>query len=96
MVRPKHKSKRLSTRQRVKIERKVKEHHKKIRKESKKNLKRSNKRKDPGIPKNIPGREEFISKVKADYEREELHKTKQKLIAKKLKNLDTESVSQKK
>lgn len=91
MVKLKQKSKRLSTHQRTKIERKVREHHRKIRKEAKKNQNTgsniSKSRKDPGIPKNFPGREEFIAKAKADYEQEQAHKQQQRTEAEKLKAL---------
>ena len=97
MVRPKKQSKRLSTRQRTKIERKVREHHRKVKKANKKKnisgVQKNQKFKDPGVPKNIPNREEFISKVRADYEREKSHKLHQKSEAQKLKEiLDDASV----
>ena len=88
MVKLKQKSKRLSTHQRTKIERKVREHTRKIRKEAKKTQGSSNKsRKDPGIPKNFPLREEFIAKAKADYEQERGRKQQQRTEAEKLKAL---------
>jgi nuclear GTP-binding protein len=97
MVKPKKQSKRLSTRQRTKIERKVREHHKKVRKETKrKNLSGfhiSNKSKDPGIPKNIPNREEFIAKAKADYEQENNRKLQQKSESQKYQEMQENASS---
>lgn len=71
MVRKKIKSKRTTTKQRVKIEKKVKEHHRKQAKIAKKNLNipKKNTKKDPGIPSNIPFRDEIIKEAQAEKER---------------------------
>ena len=52
-------SKRKSTKLRVKIDKKVKEHAKKLKKEKKKNPDKFRKsKKDPGVPNNCPFRDE--------------------------------------
>ena len=55
----KAKSKRVSTKLRVKIEKKVKDHQKKLKKEMKKNPGKFRKsKKDPGVPNNCPFKDE--------------------------------------
>lgn len=63
------KSKRLTTRHRAKVGRKLREHHRKLNKEVKVNKNR--RRKDPGIPNRLPGRAEFIAKMQAEREKEQ-------------------------
>lgn len=66
-------SKRFTTRHRAKVVRKVKEHRRKLNKGSIGG--NSNKsKKDPGVPRNIPNRESFISTMKAEAEREKLNR----------------------
>ena len=51
----KAKSKRTTTKMRVKVEKKVRDHHKKLKKEMKKNPGKFKKsKKDPGVPGNCP------------------------------------------
>jgi len=56
------KSKRISTRQRVKTEKKVREHNRKVRKEKKKHPENFHKKskKDPGVPNECPFKEKVM------------------------------------
>lgn len=66
--RKKFASKRISTRQRAKVDKKVREHQRKLRKDDAKNVHKN--RKDPGIPSMWPLKESLLQKLKADQERE--------------------------
>jgi len=80
----KKESKRMSTRKRVKIERKVKEHNRKERKKAKKsNTIQHAKRKDPGIPNSLPFKEEILKEAEDRKKRIEEEKQKQKDRARK-------------
>ncbi|XP_059179465.1 guanine nucleotide-binding protein-like 3 homolog [Physella acuta] len=82
MVKITKKSKRQSTKHRVKVERKVREHKRKLRKEEKLNPKKG-KRKDPGIPNILPFREEVLKEAQAYKHKLELEKEKKKVARKK-------------
>lgn len=82
MVSIKKKSKRISTKSRVKVEKKVKEHNRKLRKEAKKNPKKG-KRKDPGIPNSLPFKDEVIRDMEAVKEKKEQEREKKKAQQKK-------------
>ena len=57
-------SKRVSTRQRVKTEKKIREHNRKVRKEKRKNPgKYSKSKKDPGVPNMCPFKEKVLEEV---------------------------------
>jgi len=77
MVTIKKKSKRISTKTRVKIEKKVREHNRKKRKEAKKNPKKG-KRKDPGIPNSLPFKDEVIKEMEAVKEKKDQERQKKK------------------
>ncbi|KAK7457986.1 hypothetical protein BaRGS_00039131 [Batillaria attramentaria] len=73
----KKKSKRMTTKRRVKIEKKVKEHNKKKRREARKNPKKG-KRKDPGIPNSLPFKETVLKELEDRKRRVEEERQKQK------------------
>ncbi|CAG5124217.1 unnamed protein product [Candidula unifasciata] len=77
MVKIKKKSKRQSTKHRVKVERKVREHKRKLNKEAKKKPKRG-KPKDPGIPNNLPFKEEILKEAAAYKEKRDQEREKKK------------------
>jgi len=80
----KKQSKRISTRKRTKIERKVKEHHRKVRKEAKKSTSiHKAKRKDPGVPNSLPFKEEILQEAEARKQRLAEERLAQKEKAKK-------------
>lgn len=82
MVAKKIKSKRLTTRHRVKVTRKVSEHRRKMRKGAAHPHKAGSKnKKDPGIPKEMPQRDEFIERLKQDRELEREQKKVSRLLA---------------
>ncbi|PWN38389.1 uncharacterized protein FA14DRAFT_26412 [Meira miltonrushii] len=57
-------SKRLGTKQREKVKRKVREHHRKSRKEAKNDVTwKSKKRQDPGIPSSFPYKEQLLNEI---------------------------------
>ncbi|MCO5589676.1 hypothetical protein L7F22_043644 [Adiantum nelumboides] len=57
-------SKRLGTKQREKVKRKVREHHRKTRKEAKNDVTwRSKKKQDPGIPNSFPYKEQLLNEI---------------------------------
>lgn len=57
-------SKRLGTKQREKVKRKVREHHRKSKKEAKNDVTwRSKKRQDPGIPNSYPYKEQLLNEI---------------------------------
>ena len=78
----KRRSKRTSTNDRVKAEKKVREHKRKLRKEAKKNPGKFNKaKKDPGIPNECPFKDAILQDVEAARKRKEEEKeAKRKLI----------------
>ncbi|KAH9512837.1 Guanine nucleotide-binding protein-like nsn1 [Bulinus truncatus] len=82
MVKIRSKSKRQSTKHRVKVERKVREHNRKKKKEERKNPKKVS-RKDPGIPNILPFKDEVLKEVQAYKEKREEEKLKQKAARKK-------------
>eukprot|EP00762_Andalucia_godoyi_P003815 ANDGO_08568.mRNA.1 Guanine nucleotide-binding protein-like 3 homolog len=63
MVKPKRQSKRVSLKQKYKMERKVKEHHRKLRKEAKKAGAKKKWTKDPGIPNLFPFKEQLLQQI---------------------------------
>merc|ERR1712150_195946 len=80
----KKESKRISTRKRTKIEKKVKEHNRKEKKKAKKsNTLQHAKRKDPGIPNSLPFKEEILKEAEDRKKRLEEEKLKQKERARK-------------
>ncbi|KAK6993652.1 guanine nucleotide-binding protein-like NSN1 isoform X1 [Biomphalaria glabrata] len=82
MVKIRSKSKRQSTKHRVKVERKVREHNKKKRREERKNPRKASK-KDPGIPNILPFKEEVLKEAQAYKQKREEEKMKQKAARKK-------------
>eukprot|EP01125_Pyxidicula_operculata_P007200 TRINITY_DN2449_c0_g2_i1.p1 TRINITY_DN2449_c0_g2~~TRINITY_DN2449_c0_g2_i1.p1 ORF type:complete len:617 (+),score=182.44 TRINITY_DN2449_c0_g2_i1:44-1894(+) len=89
MVRKKPKSKRVTLKDKYKVERKVKEHNKKMRKEAKKNPQlRKKLNKDPGIPNLWPFKEHLIQKMQI--EKQEAEKAKE---SKKRKRTQEEQMS---
>ncbi|CAL1528880.1 unnamed protein product [Lymnaea stagnalis] len=82
MVKISKKSKRQSTKHRVKVERKVREHNRKQKKADKLNSKKKV-RKDPGIPNILPFKEEVLKEAQAYKQRLELEKEKKKASRKK-------------
>jgi len=80
------KSKRQSTKLRVKVEKKVKEHARKLKKEKKKNpgkFKKSNK--DPGVPANCPFKDQVLSEAREAVEQRNADKEKRRLELKELR-----------
>ena len=78
----KAKSKRQSTKMRVKVEKKVKDHAKKLKKEKKKNPGKFKKsRKDPGVPAECPFKDKVLSEAQEAIERRnaEMEKRRQQL-----------------
>lgn len=66
-------SKRFATRHRAKVDKKVREHRRKLNK----GLiggKSNKSKKDPGVPRNMPDRDAFISTMRAEAEREKLNR----------------------
>jgi len=58
------KSKKVTTKMRVKVEKKVKEHHRKLKKEKKKNPNKfHSSKKDPGIPANCPFKDQVLAEA---------------------------------
>ncbi|KAJ3368906.1 Guanine nucleotide-binding protein-like 3 [Allomyces arbusculus] len=70
MVAKQHKSKRVTCRQKYKIQRKIREHDRKVRKAAKKNPKSNKPRKDPGIPNLWPFKDEMLAQIDAAKQRE--------------------------
>lgn len=72
---PKRASKRVSTKQRVKVDKKIKEAHRKQRRDAKKNPTwKSKKKADPGIPNSFPFKEQLLDEMHMRREREEQRK----------------------
>lgn len=94
MVGLKKKSKRITTKRRVKIERKVKEHNRKKRKDAKKNPKKG-KRKDPGIPSSLPFKESILKEVEAKKKQIEEEREKKREMLKKKRQKSRENLQNK-
>ncbi|GFR76984.1 guanine nucleotide-binding protein-like 3 homolog, partial [Elysia marginata] len=77
------KSKRQTTKHRVKVEKKVREHNRKLRKEAKKNPKKGLKKKDPGVPNILPFKDEVIKEAQAYNAKKEEEREKKKAARKK-------------
>ncbi|KAK3797445.1 hypothetical protein RRG08_011696 [Elysia crispata] len=77
------KSKRQTTKHRVKVEKKVREHNRKLKKEAKKNPKQGSKRKDPGVPNILPFKDEVIKEAQAYNAKKEEEREKKKAARKK-------------
>jgi len=85
------KSKRLTTRQRIKAEKKVREYNRKLKKEKKKNPgKFSKSKKDPGVPNMCPFKEKVLQEVEEAKQKKVEEKQKRrerlKLLRKEAKN----------
>ncbi|KAL5517372.1 hypothetical protein EMCRGX_G002910 [Ephydatia muelleri] len=79
MVATKKKSKRLSSRQKFKVERKIREHHRKVRKETRKKGHQTTLKKDPGIPNLYPFKEHLMKQLEEKKQRAEEDKERRKL-----------------
>lgn len=88
MVRVKKRaSKRLSTKQREKILKKVREHHKKQRRDAKRNPQwKSRRKQDPGIPNSYPYKEELMNEIETQRRIQE----EQRMLAKEQKQAQDE------
>lgn len=76
----------MSTKQRTKIQKKVREHHRKARRDAKKNPTWKSKHKeDPGIPNSFPYKEQLLDKIEQSRQREEQRRLdlKEKRLAEK-------------
>ena len=72
-------SKRISTRQRVKTEKKIREHTRKVRKEKRKNPgKFAKSKKDPGVPNMCPFKEKVLQEVEESRQRKIEEKAKRR------------------
>lgn len=85
------KSKRVSTRQRIKTEKKVREYNRKVKKEKRKNPgKFSKSKKDPGVPNACPFKEKVLQEVEEAKQRKVEEKVQRrerlKLLRKEAKN----------
>lgn len=91
VLHPKKKSKRMSTRHRAKVTRKVREHERKLKKGAA--GKRGKKEKDPGVPANFPQKEAFLEQLAADRQVEKEHLKKQRSESERLQDMlkDAES-----
>jgi len=79
-------SKRQSTKLRVKVEKKVKEHARKLKKEKKKNPSKFKlKRKDPGIPADCPFKEQVLAEAEAVVAKNQEIKEKRRLELKEIR-----------
>jgi len=80
------KSKRQSTKMRVKIEKKVKDHAKKLKKEKKKNPGKFKKsKKDPGVPNNCPFKDKVLAEAQEATEKRNQEKEKRRLQMKEMR-----------
>jgi len=76
----KAKSKRISTKTRVKVEKKVKEHAKKLKKEKKKNpMKFKKSKKDPGVPADCPFKDKILEEAQQAVDRKNEEREKRRL-----------------
>ena len=82
LLRVEPKSKRQSTKLRVKIAKKAREHHRKQRREAKNAGHHKRARKDPGVPALFPLREETVAKMRAEREKELAQKAARKAALK--------------
>ncbi|KAJ3006202.1 Guanine nucleotide-binding protein-like 3, partial [Thoreauomyces humboldtii] len=78
MVPKKTKSKRGIASKKYKVIKKVAEHHRKQRKEAKKHPQTKRQKKDPGIPNNLPFKDEILQQVEASKQRQADEKERQK------------------
>jgi len=82
MVKKKGKSKRITLKDKYKIQRRVVETHRKNRKQAKRDAKagivRHDKKKDPGIPNSWPFKQELLQNIKHEKERMEVKKQEEK------------------
>jgi len=79
-------SKRTSTKLRVKVQKKVKEHHRKLKKEKRKNPGKFQKtKKDPGVPANCPFKEQVLSEAREIVQKRQEAKEKRRLELRDLK-----------
>ncbi|KAJ2088438.1 nuclear GTP-binding protein nug1 [Coemansia sp. RSA 986] len=78
MVPKKHKSKRLSLKQKSKINKRATEKHRKDRRDSKKNPHNKKMKKDPGIPNLLPFKDKILKQIDDHRERVEEEKKRQK------------------
>mmetsp|Transcript_42450 Transcript_42450/g.89140 ORF Transcript_42450/g.89140 Transcript_42450/m.89140 type:complete len:552 (-) Transcript_42450:115-1770(-) len=82
MVKKKGKSKRITLKDKYKIQRRVVESHRKNRKQAKRDTKagivRHDKKKDPGIPNSWPFKQELLQNIKNEKERMEVRKEEEK------------------
>jgi len=82
----KAKSKRVTTKLRCKVEKKVREHQRKLRKEQKKNPNKFRKsKKDPGIPNDCPFKEQIIAEAKEVLAKREEAKQKKRIEMKEIR-----------
>jgi len=82
----KAKSKRVTTKLRCKVEKKVREHQRKLRKEKKKNPNKFRKsKKDPGIPNDCPFKEQIIAEAKEVLAKREEAKQKKRIEMKEIR-----------
>lgn len=76
----KAKSKRISTKTRVKVEKKVKEHAKKLKREKKKNpMKFKKSKKDPGVPADCPFKDKILEEAQQAVEKKNEEREKRRL-----------------
>merc|ERR1712008_593236 len=91
----KRKTKRVNTKERVKAEKKVREHNRKVRRDKKRNPgKYAKSKKDPGVPNECPFKEDVLKEVeiakkqKVDEKKKKKFEKKKKKKKKKKKSLD--------
>ncbi|XP_076447920.1 guanine nucleotide-binding protein-like 3 homolog [Babylonia areolata] len=94
MVGLKKNSKRMTTKRRVKIERKVKEHNRKKRKEARKNPKKG-KKKDPGVPSSLPFKEIVLKEFEEKKRQAEEERAKKREMLKKKRQKSRENLQNK-
>ncbi|KAK7103044.1 guanine nucleotide-binding protein-like 3 homolog [Littorina saxatilis] len=94
MVGLKKKSKRMSTKTRVKIERKVREHNRKQRKDARKNPGKG-KKKDPGVPNSLPFKDTVLTEIVHQKKQTEDAQEKKRAMLKKQRQKKRESVQNK-
>ena len=87
MVKKKGKSKRISLKDKYKIQRRVVESHRKNRKQAKRDAKagivrHDKRRKDPGIPNSWPFKQELLQNIKHERERMEMRKVEEREMRK--------------
>ena len=78
----KRKTKRVNTKERVKAEKKVREHNRKLRREKKRNPgKYAKSKKDPGVPNECPFKEDVLKEVEIAKQQKVAEKEKRREIA---------------